>query len=73
MDNSPIYQAIAYREELAKQTAGFFPFPEEHNNKRWKVCFKSFMSSKPETIQGNLTQKQAERKSTALNSIIGGK
>lgn len=69
MDNSPIYQAIAYREELAKQPAGFFPFPEE-KGKKWKVCFKRSINSKPETILDCLTEKAAKKKAAALNLVI---
>jgi hypothetical protein len=69
MDNSPIYQALSYREELAKMPSGFFPFPEEQS-KKWKVCFKRFISSKPETIQNALTEKAAKKKAAALNLVI---
>lgn len=69
MENSPIYKAISYREELDKMPRGFFPFPEE-NSKKWKICFKRFGSSTPETIQDFLTEKQAKKKSAALNLII---
>jgi hypothetical protein len=69
MDNSPIYKAISYREELFKMPCGFFPFQEEQS-KKWKVCFKRFISSKPETIQNALTEKAAKKKAAALNLII---
>jgi hypothetical protein len=68
-ENSSIYQAIAYREELAKMPCGFFPFPEEQS-KKWKVCFKRFLSSKPETIEDTLTEKAAKKKAAALNLVI---
>lgn len=69
MDNSPIYRAIYYREELAKMPCGFFPFPEEQS-KKWKVCFKRFISSKPETIEAALTEKAAKKKAAALNNAL---
>ncbi len=71
METSSIYQAIDYREKLTKMTPGFFPFQEEQG-KKWKVCFKSSIAEKAVTIQGNLTQKQAEKKAAALNLVIKG-
>ena len=69
METSSIYQAINYREELAKMPPGFFPFQEEQS-KKWKVCFKRFMSSKPETIRNCLTEKAAKKKAIALNLAL---
>ena len=70
METSLIFQAISYREELAKMPSGFFPFPEEQG-KKWKVYFKPSMAEKAVTIQSYLTQKQAEKKSAALNLALG--
>jgi len=70
MDSTSIFQALSYREELAKMPCSlFFPFPEEHS-KKWKVCFKPSITSKPTTIQGSLTEKAAKKKAAALNLII---
>ena len=66
METSPIYEALDYREKLRKMPPGFFAFPEEQS-KKWKVCFKRFMSSKPETIRNCLTEKAAKKKAEALN------
>lgn len=70
MKTSSIYRAISYREELAKMPPGFFAFQEEQG-KKWKVYFKSSIAEKPVTIQSYLTQKQAEKKSAALNLALG--
>jgi hypothetical protein len=67
-----IWDAVAYREELNKMPGGFFPFKSE-NSERWNIYFKFSPGLKPTLIQQGLTQKQAERKSTAFNSTLTGK
>jgi hypothetical protein len=69
METSPIYEALDYREKLRKMPPGFFAFQEEQS-KKWKVCFKRFMISKPETIRSCLTEKAAKKKADSPKPSI---
>jgi hypothetical protein len=69
MKTSPIWDAVAYREELSQLSTGFTA-KEEEFGKKWCIYFKLSNNSKAETIKRHLTQKQAEKKAEALNLII---